>query len=280
MKTKIMSWLLAVVVIPVILLSSSGSLFASQNSFKVIVLIVPAKHYKDVYESRYDSYADEDSRSVYDIQDELKDLFKEKTGSHATKGAWDVVLCKTSKEFEEKASDSAAYLCMKVEIEQYKTNYKDTEVDEHVYSELTVNCEIHRRSGTIWSKTFSKGLSSKSTDSNDYEYFVTSVEKMAEYLDAVIMNNMVSYQILSSMSKDARTKEVKAKVMNTSPLPIRNLKWIIPSEKEEITAETTNSIKPGETLDVVISVHSEKSHAAIQWRNTYICDVEFDRNVK
>jgi hypothetical protein len=261
-----------------VFLLTASSLQSAETNLKVLVLIVPAKDFKTKY--RYDTSTDtyKGGSRVYDIQDDLNYLLEKRLSSGKSGISWDAVFCKSSKEFEENIGKPDSYLAIRVEIAEYKRTYKSTATKYRTYSELGVNCEVHRKSGTAWAKVFSKNLSSKSSEPDDEEYYVSSAERMAEYLDTVLLNQVVSYQMISAVAKDSNTKAVKAKVMNLSPLPIQRLKWVIPMENDNISSTTEGVIKPGETVEVTIIIRSERSHAATQWRNAYVSTIEFGKS--
>ena len=252
----------------------------NRTDFKVLVLIVPSKNFKSKYQSRYYRSKYKGGTTPYYIQDDLVQDLEKKLGSHRTGGLWQAVICKTSAEFNEKAAQPDAYLGMKVEILERKYTSKSTRYKYRSYSELKVSCEVHRKTGMSWQKVFAKTLKTKSSDPKKEEYYITSTDRMVEYLDRILIDRMVQYQVINAMAKDANTKLVNVTVMNTAPFPIKRLKWVIPLENENLSAESDVMIRPGERKNITFSVRSERSHASFQWRNATSSDIEFTRSDK
>lgn len=280
MKTKIALFIVFVCIIVFSIFDDYSKAEAAGNKLKILVQIAANKDFKRVYRSEYSKDSYKGSTIVYSLQEDLTDFLRSRLSSAGSKGSWEAVFCESTEDFKENADDANAYLAMRVEITEYKSTYKGSSSSYRSYYELAVNCRVQRKNGMAWLEVFSKELTAKSTRSNEDEYFVSSVEKMADTLQTVLINQMVSYQVINSMAKDTRTKIIKAKVMNPSPYAIKRLSWVVPTEKENIKATTEGIIKSGETTEVAITIHSESSHAAIGWRNAYISEIVFGTSVK
>jgi len=260
--------------------SSMRIAICASNNFKIIIFIFPAENFKHKYPPPHTYYEYETKFNVNDIQQALTNKLNNSLSSHKANGAWEAIFCKTAKEFEEKTAKNDVFLGLRIEITEYRSSFKDSYLDNNEESELTINCDLRKKTGVAWEKIFVKRVTSQSTGVDNKKIFKSSIETMSKQIDTTLINSMLSYQVLSAMSKDVRTKLIKIKVLNTSPLSIKRLTWFVPGSKEDVAATTEGIIKPGQAVEVTLNIQSDTSHAAIGWRSTYITEIEFDQSAK
>ncbi len=277
MKRAILALLLCLILISPMSAGAASTHRKPARKLKVLVLIVPSPKFRmkykysgSTYTSRDDSGSDSEKPERFQLQETLIEKLQKKLDEREKGGVWEPVFCKTSSELGKKASDTAAYLSMTVVILEKRRTYK-----KRVIYELVANCEVQRKSQAGWARVFSRKLTSTSSDRKKEEYYVSETDRMAEYLDDIIIDRMVPYEIVNAVARDTRTKIINAVVMNTTPFPISSIKWTVPLEKDKLNVNTEVGIRPGEKKRVTIAVTARRAHASLQWRKAVIAGIKF-----
>jgi hypothetical protein len=248
----------------------------TSDKLRVVVVVIPSKNFKTKYKSDYYTDTDEGRRYAYWIQEDLIDGLNHKLNSRNKCGVWDAELCDCTEDFNKAIAKPDAYISMRVEIveRKYRSRYRSS---NRSYAELTVDCEIHRKTGVAWEKVYANRIRTRSGDPDEEEHEVTSLDNMVAELDNLIVDRMVPYRIVNAMAKDADTKIINLQVMNTTPCTIERLTWTVPAGNEDYSVVTRVAVEPGEVKNLSLTIKSETSHAALGWRNTRLSDISFSR---
>ncbi len=209
---------------------------------------------------------------AFEIQERLAEAVTKELTSHKMGDVFEFLFIDDDEDLAEKGGQHGSYICLYVIL----TGREQLEKKQDRY-ELDASVQIYKPGKTEWQPVFKTKLRAKGSDPEKSGPLRNDIREMARQLDAVLMNNLVPFQIVNSMAKDRNTKIINVIVLNTTRFEIRSIKWMVPDRKARIQAITQNTIKPGEKGYIKITAKSLMVHTYIHWRNATIAEIQFAR---